>query len=243
MTATHNEQGQPLGRELPDWHARPLPQGKVLEGRYCRLEPVDAGRHGDSLAQAYAAAGPGAWTYLPADPPSAPEEVKAWLQRLAASATERYYAIVDPASGQVLGSVALMRMDPANGVIEVGSVAYAPALRRTRAATEAQYLLMRHIFDDLAYRRYEWKCNSLNQPSRAAALRLGFTFEGIFRQAAVQRGRSRDTAWFSVLDSEWPSLAQAFQAWLDPANFDADGRQIQSLETLRSGSTRTAAEM
>lgn len=243
MTAMLNEQGQPLGRELPGWQPRPLPAGKVLEGQYCRLEPVDAGRHAESLSQAYAAAGPGAWTYLPADPPSAPADVHAWLQRLADAVTERYYAIVDLASGQALGSVALMRMDPANGVIEVGSVAYSPALRRTRAATEAQYLLMRHVFDDLGYRRYEWKCNALNQLSRAAALRLGFTFEGIFRQAAVQRGRSRDTAWFSILDEEWPQLARAFQAWLEPANFDADGRQRRSLEALRLAGDGTAAEM
>lgn len=228
-----NAYGQPVGPALPDWQPRPLPMAITLAGRYCSLEPVDAERHGAALAHAFSAADGSAWTYLPADPPSQADAVYAWLQQLAVSTTERHYAIVDNSTGQALGLFALIRMDPKNGVIEVGFVTYSPALRRTRAATEAQYLLMRYVFTELGYRRYEWKCDALNQPSRDAARRLGFSFEGVFRQAVVYRGRSRDTAWFSILDKEWPALAQAFEQWLHPDNFDGSDQQRLSLDALR----------
>ncbi|MNT06522.1 putative ribosomal N-acetyltransferase YdaF [compost metagenome] len=152
-----------------------------------------------------------------------------------------HHAIIDLETGRAIGTLALMRIDPANGVIEVGFVSFSRQLKRTRIATEAQFLLMRRAFDELGYRRYEWKCDSLNAPSRAAALRLGFQFEGIFRQATVYKGRSRDTAWFSIIDSEWPALRAAYERWLSPDNFDAEGNQRQGLADL-TAQERTAGE-
>ena len=146
-----------------------------------------------------------------------------------------FHAIVDAETGKAVGIAGYLRIDPGNGVIEVGHLHYSPRLQQTRAATEAMYLLMRRAFDELGYRRYEWKCDSLNAPSRAAALRLGFTFEGIFRKAIVYKGRSRDTAWFSIVDDEWPQVKAGFERWLDPANFDAAGRQRARLAELRGG--------
>lgn len=229
----YNEFQQPIGPALPDWHARPHPSGISLQGQYCRLEHVDGARHGAQLYQAYAQAPDGRdWTYMMSGP--FPDEASYLLhaQRLQASQDPLHYAVIDQASGRALGTLSLMRVDAAQGSIEVGHIAFSPLLKRTRIATEAHYLLMRHVFDELGYRRYEWKCDSLNAPSRQAAQRLGFQFEGIFRQAVVYRGRSRDTAWFSIIDSEWPDLRAAFERWLEASNFDAEGRQRQSLGKL-----------
>ena len=146
-----------------------------------------------------------------------------------------FFAILDKATGEVLGSAALMRIVPAHGVIEVGTIGYSPRLKRTRIATDAMYLMARHVFEDLGYRRYEWKCDRTNEPSQRAALRLGFTFEGIFRQHMMIAGKNRDTAWFAMLDTEWPEKKAALQRWLDPENFDAEGRQKRSLEAIRDG--------
>lgn len=153
----------------------------------------------------------------------------------------RHHAIIDAASGRALGTAALMRIEPAHGVIEVGFITFSPALKRTRTGSEAMYMMMRRAFDELGYRRYEWKCDSLNAPSRAAALRYGFTFEGVFRKAIVCKGRSRDTAWYSITDDEWPRIKEAFEAWLNPQNFDADGRQRRGLAIIRSSVTDGAA--
>ena len=155
-----------------------------------------------------------------------------YLAKAAASSDPFHYAVIDRASGKAVGTFALMRIEPAHGVIEVGSVTFSPRLKQTPLSTEAQYLLMRYVFDDLGYRRYEWKCDSLNAASRAAALRYGFQFEGIFRQAVVYKGRSRDTAWFSMLDGEWPAIKRGFEQWLDPRNFDAAGAQRRKLAEL-----------
>ncbi|MHA7279778.1 GNAT family N-acetyltransferase [Arthrobacter sp. MDT2-2] len=149
----------------------------------------------------------------------------------AKSRDPRHYAVIDSATGRALGTLSLMRHDPANGVIEVGPVVFSHALQRTPISREAQFLLMRHVFDDLGYRRYEWKCDSLNEPSLKAAERLGFTYEGTFRHAVVHKGRNRDTTWFALTDHDWPPVRDAFQKWLDPANFDADGRQRVPLRT------------
>jgi RimJ/RimL family protein N-acetyltransferase len=158
------------------------------------------------------------------------------MQRAAASDDPLYYAIVDKPSGAAVGRSALMRIDPVHRVIEVGSIVYSAPLQRTRGATEAMYLLARYVFETLGYRRYEWKCNALNHPSRAAALRLGFTFEGIFRQHMIVKGRNRDTAWYSMVDSEWPALKTRFERWLSPGNFDDGGRQRMSLgDVQRAG--------
>ena len=227
--------GQPVGAPVPEWTARARASRVVITGNYCRIEPVDVERHARSLFDAYAEAPDDRdWTYLFAERPTDADACRAYAARLAASEDPLHYAVVDLASGRAVGTAALMRMEPVHGVIEVGSITYAPRLQRTRAGTEAMYLLMRYAFDDLGYRRYEWKCDSLNAPSLAAAERYGFTFEGIFRQAIVYKGRNRDTAWFSITDREWPAVRAGFEAWLRPENFDERGAQRVSLAELRN---------
>jgi RimJ/RimL family protein N-acetyltransferase len=206
-----------------------------MTGVHCRIEPVDVERHAMELFDAYAESPDDRdWTYLFAERPRDAAACRAYVEKLAASPDPLHYAIIDLASSRTVGTAALMRIDPTHGVIEIGSITYSPRLQRTRAGTEAMYLLMRHAFDDLGYRRYEWKCDSLNAPSMAAANRYGFVFEGIFRQAIVYKGRNRDTAWYSITDTEWPRVRAAFQAWLSPANFDADGTQRRPLAELRN---------
>jgi RimJ/RimL family protein N-acetyltransferase len=233
MTPILNAYGQAIGAPMPHWQARPLPGRVTLAGQYCRLEPLDAAHHGADLLHVHKAAPDGRlWTYMAAGPFEDDTQFHAYLERMASSTDPLNFAVVDTATRRAVGTMALMRMDPANGVIEVGHIMFSPALQRTRAATEAQYLLMRLVFDELRYRRYEWKCDDLNGPSRQAALRLGFQFEGVFRQAVVYKQRSRDTAWFSIIDSEWPVLRESFERWLAPDNFDGD-RQRESISRLR----------
>lgn len=230
MTIQHNALGQPIGVPVPGWTARPRPPRTAMEGRYCRVEPLDPARHADDLFAANAGDGEGRnWTYLSVEAPATPAAYRAWLEGMAATDDPLVHAIIAADTGRAVGIAAYLRIDPANGAIEVGHINFSPLLQRTRAATEAMYLMMRRAFDELGYRRYEWKCDSLNGPSRAAAGRLGFTYEGLFRQAVVYKGRSRDTAWFSILDSEWLALRAGFERWLDPANFDDAGRQRAQL--------------
>jgi RimJ/RimL family protein N-acetyltransferase len=172
------------------------------------------------------------WTYLPYGPFERLEAYRAWTDQVAAADDPLFHTIIDGASARAAGVASLMRIDSVNGVIEVGHIKYTPALQRTAAATEAMFLLMRRVFDELGYRRYEWKCDALNAPSRAAATRLGFMFEGIFRQAVVYKGRNRDTAWFSIIDREWPALRSAYERWFAADNLDAQGRQRRSLGAL-----------
>ncbi|MBB3261436.1 RimJ/RimL family protein N-acetyltransferase [Paraburkholderia bannensis] len=234
MAARTNEYQQPIGAALEGWTPRERPASVTLEGARCRIEPVDVERHAADLFEAYSAAPDGSdWTYLFTGPFSDFASFRAYLEKAAASEDPLHYAIIDRASGKAVGTFALMRIDPANGAIEVGSVTFSPLLKRTALSTEAQYLLMRYAFDQLGYRRYEWKCDSLNAPSRKTALRLGFQFEGIFRQAVVYKGRSRDTAWYAIIDHDWPQVKRAFETWLAPANFDAQGKQRASLASLR----------
>lgn len=234
MSERHNGYGQPIGVPVPEWSARARPERVPLQGRYCRLEPVDVERHAAELQEAYAAAPDDRdWTYLFLERPATPEQMRTYLTRLAESADPLHFAIVDAAAGKAVGTAALMRIDPTHGVMEVGSIAYSAHMKRTRAGTEAMYLMMRYAFDGLGYRRYEWKCDSLNAPSRAAAARYGFAFEGIFRKAIVYKGRNRDTAWYSIVDDEWPWVRAAFEAWLDPVNFGEQGRQKRSLSAFR----------
>jgi RimJ/RimL family protein N-acetyltransferase len=215
----------PVGAVLTGWLPPPRPAREILSGRTCRLEPLDPAAHADRLFEAYAADVAGRiWTYLPYGPFATRADYQAWVTNGASSADPHLFAIVDHPTGRPLGVAAYLRIDPANGVIEIGHLAYAPALQRTTASTEAMYLMIRHVFE-LGYRRCEWKCNSLNAPSRAAALRLGFTYEGTFRQVMVVKGRNRDTDWFSIIDTEWPARRVEFERWLAPENFDADGRQ------------------
>jgi RimJ/RimL family protein N-acetyltransferase len=201
-----------------------------IEGVYVRLAPLDAAEHGDDLWPGMRGVENDAlWKYMAYGPFSTREEFDTHLKAKAASEDPLFYAISSRKSGRAVGHATLMRIDPANRVIEVGGIVYTPALQRTRGATEAMYLLARYVFEDLGYRRYEWKCDALNEPSRRAALRLGFTFEGIFRQHMIIKGRNRDTAWFSMLDSEWPARRQEFERWLDDSNFDTDGKQKTAL--------------
>lgn len=235
MSARLNGFGQPIGPALPDWSTRPRPPRAPLEGRHCRLVPLDAAAHADALYATYSAApDTRGWTYLGDEMPEGAEIYRARLTTQQASEDPLFHTILDPANGDALGIASYLRIDPGNGVIEVGHLHFGPRLQRAPAATEAMALMMARAFDELGYRRYEWKCDSLNAPSRAAALRLGFTFEGIFRNAVVVKGRSRDTAWFSITDAEWPRVRAGFAAWLDPANFDAEGRQRRGLADLRA---------
>ena len=204
-----------------------------MSGRYVRLEKLDPARHVPELATAQADTDPAHWTYLFDEKPASPAAYMEWAKKAASTEDPLFHAIVDLETAKTAGVAAFMRIDKAHGVIEIGHINLAPKLQRTRQATEAMYLFMKRAFDELGYRRYEWKCDSLNAPSRAAALRLGFTFEGIFRQAVIYKGRSRDTAWFSIIDKEWPALKAAFERWLEPDNFDEQGMQRRRLEDLR----------
>ena len=216
------------------WTTRPRPERRIFEGQYVRLEPLDVQRHGEGL---YAASSMEdadlRFRYLPDEVPSSQEEFAPWLARAAASEDPMFFAVIDRTSGRIAGRQTLMRIDPANGVAEIGNILWSSIMARRPAATEAFFLFAHHVFDDLGYRRFEWKCDNLNLPSKKAALRFGFQFEGIFRQHLVVKGRSRDTAWFSMIDSEWPAARRAFETWLDPSNFDAKGKQINRLTQLR----------
>ena len=235
MAEHRNHLGQPVGAPMPGWSARPLPPRTAMAGRLCTVEPLDPERHAAQLFAAYAEDSEGRmWTYLPWGPFASLGDYRQWAETACRIADPFFHAIIDKGSGQAIGVAAFLRMEPNVGVIEVGGIAYSPRLQRRPAGTEAMYLMMRRVFDELGYRRYEWKCNSLNAPSRGAALRLGFQYEGLFRQAMVTKGRNRDTTWFSVIDSEWPALRTAFERWLDPANFAAGGTQRHSLANLRS---------
>lgn len=222
--------------DLKDWTPRPLPAREAIEGRYVTLEPLDAARHGDGLYAASSVADAAdRFRYLFETPAGDRPAFDAWLEKVAASKDPLFFAVIDKASGAVAGRQTLMRIDPTFGVIEIGNIYWGPLISRKPAATEAQYLFASYIFDTLGYRRYEWKCNNANEPSKRAAERFGFTFEGVFRQHMVQKGENRDTAWYSIIDSEWPALKAAYQAWLSPGNFDAQGMQIRRLEDLRAG--------
>ncbi len=235
MEQHYNALGQPVGAPLPDWSARPMPPRTPMTGRFCTVAPLDPERDAAQLFAAYGDDRDGRmWTYLPREPYATLEDMRQWAETACRSADPLVHTIIDNATGAAVGTANYMRIDRAVGVIEIGSITYSPRLQRRPAGTEAMYLMMRRVFDELGYRRYEWKCNSLNAPSRAAATRFGFQYEGLFRQAMVVKGRNRDTAWFSIIDNEWPALRAAFERWLEPANFAADGTQRRSLASFRS---------
>lgn len=219
-----------FGPPVPGFTPPPVPAGKVLDGRHVRLEPLSAARHGAALFAAYRG-DDRVWDYLPYGPFSDEAGYLDWLGSVEGAADPYFYAIIDKGTGLAAGVASYLRITPAMGSIEVGHINLAPSLQKTRAATEAMALMMEWAFQ-AGYRRYEWKCDALNLPSRRAAERLGFSYEGTFRQAAVVKGRNRDTAWFAAIDAEWPRLKAAFDTWLDPANFDASGRQKRSLAAL-----------
>jgi RimJ/RimL family protein N-acetyltransferase len=221
--------------DLKNWTPRPRPERKALEGHFVRVEPLDAARHGDGLFEASSV--PDAdqrFAWLPDYPPRTRADYQPWLDRAEASADPLFFTVIDKESGRIAGRQTLMRIDPANGVIEIGNIYWGPPMARKPAATEAQFLFAQYAFDELGYRRYEWKCNNANAPSKRAAERFGFQFEGIFRQHMIVKGENRDTAWYSILDKEWPALKRPYQAWLDPANFDREGRQKRRLEEIRA---------
>ena len=223
---------QPLGPLVHSAHAR-RPERKILEGRVVKLVPLDARVHGEDLFAA-ASGQDQIWTYMGDGPYPDRAAFQSNLEDKARSEDPLFFAVIDKASGRALGYQTLMRIDATNRVVEVGNILFSPSMQRTVGATEAQYLFARYAFEELGYRRYEWKCNDLNAPSKRAAERYGFAFEGVFRQHMIVKGHNRDTAWFSMLDSEWPSRRAAFEAWLAPDNFDPEGRQKQSLAALRS---------
>ena len=225
-----NELGQPIGDALPNFKPGDLPKMERLEGRYVIVECLSKDKHGADLYEVYGPDSPAnMWTYLFQNPVQSQEEWSALLDQMLAAQDRFYYAIVDKESGKALGTFALMRINRGSRVIEVGSVTYSPQLKRTRLATEAQYLLARYVFEELEYRRYEWKCDAFNQPSRYAAERLGFIYEGTFRQAVVYKGRNRDTDWLAMIDKDWPAVKIRLEKWLSPDNFDENGQQIKAL--------------
>ena len=216
-----NNLGQPIGFVVPELETAATPPREAMDGRFCRVEPLDPDAHAASLHAANALDVEGRmWTYLACGPFDTFESYRAWMASFCGGSDPLFFAIVDRATNKALGVASHMRIDPQAGSIEVGHLAYSPLLQRTPAATEAMYLMMERAFD-LGYRRYEWKCNALNAPSRAAAQRLGFSFEGVFRQANIVKGRNRDTAWYAAIDQEWPALKDAYTRWLSPDNFDA----------------------
>ncbi len=231
--STTNKYGQTLGAALPDWTAPVSPTEIPTSGRFCRLERLNPKLHGEALYQANQEdITPESWTYLPYGPFRSYAEYQDWLGEQVKLPDQKFYAIIDLKSGKAVGLAAYLRIAPGAGSIEVGHLKFSPSMQRTPLSTEAMYLMMAHAFQ-LGYRRYEWKCNDHNEPSKRSALRLGFQFEGVFRQAQVVKGHNRDTAWFSVIDQEWPLLKTAFEQWLSPHNFDENGNQVERLVDIR----------
>lgn len=235
MTHFHSEDGLRIGFPVHGWSRRERPQRARIDGMYCAVEPIDPARHGDDL---YASLCIGSdrrnWTYLPYGPFHDRNTFDDWLARTCSGDDPLFHAIVDKAEGKAVGVASYLRINLDAGVIEVGHINFARSLQGTRAGTESMYLLMSHVFDELGFRRYEWKCDALNEKSCRAAERLGFKPEGVFRQATIYKGRNRDTAWYSVIDADWPQLKSAFLAWLEPSNFDHRGNQHSNLRDVRS---------
>ena len=229
--------GLPIGRTVDIRPARTPQRRTVLEGRHVRLAPIDPASHGEDLWHgSHGREAEALWRYLSVGPFARRADFQAYLEAAASRADPFMFAILDRASGRTVGHASLLRIEPAHRVVEVGNILFTPALQRGASGTEAMYLLARHAFEELGFRRYEWKCNALNAPSRRAAERYGFTFEGLFRDHMIVKGLSRDTAWFAMLEAEWPSRRTAFERWLDPAHFDGAGRQRLSLSALNARS-------
>ena len=219
--------------DLRNWTPCPPPKLTVLEGRYCRLEPLDAVKHGDELfAAATAEDAEARFRWLFEERPETRNSFDEWLAKVEASEDPLFFAVIDKRTGRVEGRQTLMRIDPTNGVIEIGNIYWVGMIARTPVTTEAFYLFASYVFDTLGYRRFEWKCNNRNGPSKRAAERFGMTFEGVFRQALVVKGANRDTAWYSLLDHEWPQTKARFERWLAQGNFDSQGRQIEKLKDI-----------
>ena len=232
MTVDVNDLGQPVGALVPDWQPALWPGADVMTGQYCRVERLNPSVHTTELFSANSIDAHNAnWTYLPYGPFTDLQSYRSWTDDVAGSSDPIFFSVIDQSTGRATGVASYLRINPDAGSIEVGHINYSPLLQRQRAGTEAMYLMMRNAFDILGYRRYEWKCNDLNSASKAAAVRLGFVYEGTFRHSGIVKGRNRDTAWFSVIDREWPPIKQSLQTWLDHSNFEADGRQRTPLRT------------
>lgn len=226
-----NDAHRPVGDAVKPLPTGAAPDGRVLHGQYVTLEPVSAAKHGSSLYQSFATSDPegAVWTYMGYGPFAGEDAFLAWLRSKETSKDPCFYAFVPTSTGKAGGMGSFMRLDAGNGVIEIGHIWFSPSMQRTRESTETISLMMRHAFDDLKVRRLEWKCDALNAPSRRAAERFGFRFEGVFRQHMIVKGRNRDTAWYAMIDGEWPETRTAFDRWLDPANFDEHGVQRKQL--------------
>lgn len=223
---------QPIGFPLESWKPVKHPKGSIMPGRLCRLEPVNRDAHSADLYNAYALDVENRnWTYLPYGPFATLESFQSWIGSNCLGDDPCFFAVIDQKTGKAVGLASYLRIEPAVGVIEVGHIHFSPLMQGSAISTEAMYLMMKLVFDDLGYRRYEWKCDALNAPSCAAAKRLGFEFEGVFRQATIYKKRNRDTAWYSILDREWPLIKQTFENWLKAENFDSGGNQLSSLSS------------
>jgi RimJ/RimL family protein N-acetyltransferase len=228
-----NQFGQLLGSLVEKWTPRQKPAKTILQGKYCILEPIEINKHAAKLFDVLAIDNQGeSWTYLPYGPFDTFNEFKDWLVNTMSDNDTLLYAILDTKTQEPIGISGYLRMNLEHGVIEIGHLHFSALLKQTSLATEAIYLMLRHAFNEHGYRRCEWKCNDLNESSRRAAERFGFTFEGIFRQSYVFKNRNRDTAWFSIIDSEWPALKEKFEKWLHPNNFEASGKQILKLAEI-----------
>ena len=235
MANYHNSFSQPVGFPVPEWKKCQMPTRSMISGSWCRVEVLDAEKHKKDLFNAYLKNHDYSdWTYLQDGPFDSIEEFECWLKQAITGNDPVFYAIIDLKTEKATGICAYLRIQPLVGVIELGKIHFTPLLKKTTMATEAMYLMMRRAFDELCYRRCEWKCDALNAASRKTALRLGFTFEGIFRQALVYKGRNRDTAWYSTLDKNWPKLKKSFEIWLRPENFNSQGEQQKSLSEIRN---------
>ncbi len=234
MTEYFDALGLPIGFPVDNWSPCDPPPRTVMEGRYCTVEPIDLAAHSADLHEANLTdAEHRIWTYLAYGPFESLSDYRAWIEQTCLGSDPLFHAIVARNTGKAVGVASYLRIEPAVGVIETGHINYSPLLQRSPAATEAMYLMMKRVFDELGYRRYEWKCDSLNARSRKAAERLGFTYEGTFRQVTLYKGRNRDSAWYSITDKEWPALKSGFEAWFSPENFDSQGRQRRPLTELR----------
>lgn len=225
----YNQFNQPIGANLDTFNKPSFPDVKVLEGQYCRLEKLNK-QHSDDLFRHFSQEDDAQnWTYLPEEPIKEKSQFKNYIELQIQSQDPFFLAIIDQNTNETLGELSLLRINTTDASIEVGHIHFSNDLKRTRIATEAHFLLARYVFETLGYRRYEWKCDALNKPSMNSAKRLGFTYEGTFRQHKIYKERNRDTAWFSMLDSEWPSIKRKYEHWLAPNNFDGEGNQHQSL--------------
>ncbi|WP_261844354.1 GNAT family N-acetyltransferase [Aliamphritea ceti] len=240
MTTYQDQNQMPVGEPVDNWQPRPFPPHTTMQGKYCRMEPLNIALHSDDLFEAFAADPSGkGWTYLFSEPFTDRATFNQWLEITCTGQDPLFFVVIDENPGsksmnKAVGMASYLRITPDMGVIEVGHIHFSPLMQRTPVSTEAMFLMMQRVFDELGYRRYEWKCDSQNQQSQKTAARLGFTFEGIFRQAITYKGRNRDTAWLSVIDKEWPVLKQAFQQWLAADNFNTQGQQLKTLQEMQT---------